>query len=364
MAAGPTISFRKKRGLIIILAVCISLVAGGLVLWRNHELPWQKKVHSAPKRVCLDVLSGAEVVRLVSGSAGGKHGEVRAFDTVESVSEKSNGLAICQVKVPVTPGTVRAQSTLISHPDGDARATFDFAMSLGNANVEGAIRRDFPSGATPFGGGLSGAVTDSEAWLRMPECAKAPQRFRGTPQFAKVGIIRSDNAPLENVRPILTSMLTRLTNRSLELIGCDERIQEPNISAGPVRRTPLGDDRTCLPIAAADLGIPNTAGWTRESFRTDPDIVSWCDVFNEKGERALRFTKMHSLLRGPESPVNSELSGGKALQWGCEPRSYPDYDAPVRVLERLDDRLRPVGELKAAIVAAAPEPAACAVAAK
>ncbi|MET7300866.1 hypothetical protein [Embleya sp. NPDC005575] len=354
----------RKRVFVAVSVVCLSLLATGLVLGRNGDLPWQKEDDAAPKRVCFDALSGAEVTRFVSGSTTGKHGSIRNGESREPVSATFTGQVGCYVTVPTAAGAVRPQNTFISHPDGNDRAAFEFKMPV-VTSLESMTWQNFPSGATPLGGGLSGAVADNAAWVRVPRCENAPANLRDVPQFAMLSMLRSADAPSNDVRPMVASMLTRLVNRSLEAIGCRERIPDLDISSGPVRRTPLAHDGACLPISAGELGISDTTGWTRESFTTAPDILSWCDVFNEKGERALRFTKVHRLLAGPLAQPSQRFANGKILEWGCESvSSLRDYDTPVRGLERLDDRLRSLDELKAAIVAAAPEPAACAVPAK
>ncbi|MGC0414695.1 hypothetical protein [Embleya sp. AB8] len=349
----------RRRGFVVVSAICLSLVVAGWLLGRNGDLPWQEESFAAPKRVCSDALSGAEVVRFVSGSATGKHGNIRSTERLKPLDAGYGSQVACYVIVPTADGAVRPQYRFFSLPIQNDRATLDFVMPAITSD-EGMTWQNFPSGATPLGGGISGAVSDNGAWVRVPRCEKAPATWRDAPQFAMLSVVRSAGAPTNDVRPVMASLLTRLVNRSLEAIGCQERIPDLDVSAGPAPRTPLAGAGGCLPISASALGVADTNGWTQESFATGPDIVSWCDVFNEKGEQALRYTKVRHLLAGAFLPPSRTFADGRIVEWGCESYSQLDYDAPVRALERLDGRLRPLDDLRTAIVAAAPDPAVCA----
>ncbi|MEU0931963.1 hypothetical protein [Embleya sp. NPDC005971] len=358
--------FGRRRTVALAVVGC-SVVVGGIVLATNEQLPWQSEEYAAPSKVCSGALAGKEAVRFVSGSAKGSHGDIRTMETVRPVSQTFSGSFTCEVSVPVARGAASLPaSRFIETPVAD-RARLDFTMSGPTSETDGKIWSTYQDGATPLGSGLSGAVTDNEAWVLMPKCEKTPSDLRDIPRFARLGVARTKNASTADTRAELAAMLTRLANRAMEAVGCTERIPALDISAGPVRRTALPATGGCLPVGAAELGIGNVAGWSQESFVTNPDSLSWCDLYNERGERALRFTKMRYYFADPRNSVNYAFPGGRALQWGCEPGrgSRAEVDAaPVRVLDRSDDRLRPLGELKAALVSAAPEPAACAVAAK
>ncbi|MGW9211721.1 hypothetical protein ACWGR4_32720 [Embleya sp. NPDC055664] len=341
----------------IALATCVSLTAVGVFLGHSDRLPWQEKTYSAPEKFCFDAMSGAEVARFISGSSMGKHGRIGRVISVTPVDRDHIGTTNCYLSVPVARGRVQPQGTRLNTSRDDDRAEFAFRLFIADWAVEGQIAEDFPTGATPLGGGISGAVTDNEAWLRVPACSAGPEETRKTARFANIGVRRSQDASLKNIRPILASMLARLTNRGLEAMGCPDRIPELDISAGPVRREPLPQDGRCLPVDATALGITDTTRWSAEKFETARTDVSWCDVFNEKGERALRFTSMNAAFAW-QYPQNAERR--RTIAWGCEPGVIPAENAAlVHALERFDERLRPLRELKAAIVAAAPE-SACA----